>query len=95
MTPEQLEKANQLREDIKACENLLESFTWQEVDQKTGRPSGIEISRHPVMIIRMDECDGGKEDFIMPGALNDDMIAKVKIYAKDILEEATAEFEAL
>jgi len=94
MNLETLEKANLLKADIDACRRLLGAFEWQTIDEQTGAVERT-FSRNPVLIIRCDDYDGGKEDYIIPGILQQDMIAKVKTYAQQILEEATAELESL
>lgn len=93
MTSETLKKANELQSDVAACDGLLGAFEWDVWNP--GLKTWVKESRRPCLIIRCDDCDGGTEDFTIPGVLQEDMIAKIKTYAQDIRKEAADELSRL
>ncbi|MEI7727604.1 MAG: hypothetical protein WCK09_21025 [Bacteroidota bacterium] len=94
MTPDQLQKANELSSDILACRSVLESFYHKEWEP-TKEEWSEKTSTNPVLFIEYEDGEGGREMLRIPGVLQQDMIAKIKTYTMEIMEQAQSEFNEL
>ena len=91
MTTDVMNKAVELHTKIEQVKALLSSFSWEPIAEFDYPP----VSRHPVLVIRSDDGENGKDDFTMPFELNPDMIRLVYDYAMGVLVKLQNEFNDL
>lgn len=92
MDYQKLQKANSIKKQIDEHQEALNCFEWPGIpDHGLKEP----LTRHPQLIIEVDDCDDCREQIKLPMVLSNELIGFLKSVIIENKRKLESEFESL